>query len=204
MSIVVMEIEVAMFRDGATRLTTRKTGSVHTKHRNEVPQFEEERRFYTHVPHEPVALRFSRFKKYHVYSYGTEDGPRLIARYLNCIKLHMRGVTLIDDSIEGQRQVAVMDMWSCYARLVIGVLKTVQKDKDSFVITGETVTEIIWPHKFEFLGDVGELPEDQQLGWVVLKETVVMDFVRLRKMTSEQAGKNYPELVNNVYVLERL
>ena len=95
-SSVAMGIEMAMFRDGATRLTTNAVdieGRAHSEKGKKVSHDElEGARYFTHVPDEDIALRLSRFKKYSVFSYGNVAGPMLFARYLNCVKFHLRGV----------------------------------------------------------------------------------------------------------------
>lgn len=83
MSHVAMGIEKAMFRDGATRLTTRAVGAevrVITEDGTKLHHFEEEGMpYFTHVPNEHIPLRLSRMRRYAVFSYGNE-GARCSSR----------------------------------------------------------------------------------------------------------------------------
>lgn len=66
------------------------------------------------------------------------------------------------------------------ALLQAGLIR-VKEDKDSFVITDEVMTTIASLHNFEILGDVGELPEDEHLGWHFLKEVLVIHYHSIGK-----------------------
>lgn len=157
---VAMGIEMALFRKGATRLTTRvldADGRVYTQNRNKVSHFEEEGcHYFTDVPGEGIASMISKVKKYEVFSYGNNVSPQFFARYLNCIQLHMMHLKV--PCFERFKR-AVMEIYIFYRPLFVGGLATVGKDEDSFVISNGVMTAIICPDNFEILVDQGELAE---------------------------------------------
>lgn len=144
---------------------------------------------------EDIALSFSRFKIDQVLSYGNNNGPMLLARYLNCVRLHLKYVRV--RGARGLRR-AKKEVYAGYLFLILTVLKTVFEEKNSFVITDEAVTAIITNTNFEILGDIGELPEDEQISWFFLKEAVVYFFIYYRKWPEEHATEKYPEVFNQL------
>lgn len=108
LSCVATGIELAMFRDGPTRLTTRAVdieGRAYTEHRNKVSHFEKD------GPDENITLRLSKFKQYQVYSYVNPWSAMLFARYLNCIKLHKKNLRI---TRHASYQDALMEIRPCY------------------------------------------------------------------------------------------
>lgn len=200
-------IEMAMFREGSTRLTTRAVdfaGRAYTEDGKKVSHHEDEgQRYFTHVLHKDLKTRLSRFKIYHMFSYKNDRGPRIFARFLNCIMLHLEGSgvpTVLHESTIG----VLVEIWGCYFPLVLCGLATFRKgidgkgfDEDSFVITDGLITAIICPHKFEILGDPYELPSQQQFLWYIFKLDLVLCHLGEGNLTSQQCKTNYRDVWDN-------
>jgi len=204
MSIIAMGIEMAIFREGATRLTTRAVdfdGRVITEHGNKLHHFEKGgEHYFTHVPDENLGVRLSRLKKYSVFAYANRFGPEYFARYLNCIMMHQRGVKIRADNLNADAVHGTeLEIVLCYAPLIAAGLKTVKKQEHSFVITDERVTAIVSPGEFVMKGNIDELPEDQWLGWNSLKERVVSIYMALGKWTTAKSFEKYPEALIKTY-----
>ena len=105
----------------------------------------------------------SKFKIYSVFSYRNLLGPQYLARYLNCVKLHRQNVSLNRETFR--------DIYECYFPLLVASLRTIETVEGSFVITDEEMTAIVTKDNIEILGDLNELPDDQRLGWFILKST---------------------------------
>lgn len=198
-------IEMAMVREGATRLTTRAVdieGRAYTEHGKKVFHFDEEgEHYFTNVPDESMFWRLAKFKIFHGFSYGNSFGPEVFARYMNCIKFHIRGLHIRSESAF---LAALMEIVPCYLPLIYSGLRTVKNDEDSFVVTDEVMTAIISPRKFEILGDTRKLPKAQQFGWHFLKEAVAYYHHHAGYMSTKEGFQKYPELVNNEYVATKI
>lgn len=74
-------------------------------------------------------------------------------------------------------------------------MNTVEMDEDSFVITDEIRTVIITPDKFEFLGGMGG--SAGLFPWGILKDGLVVMYMRRGKLTTDELAEKYPEIVNS-------
>lgn len=100
-----MDIEGRVYADSGNLLHHYEEGAEH---------------YFTHIPDESIEVRLSRFKKYQVFSYGNDLSSRFFIRYLNCLMLHMRYVSITqEESLEG----AESEIKQCYMPLVAAGVK---------------------------------------------------------------------------------
>jgi len=159
-------IEIAMFHDGPTKLSTKSldfAGRFYTENAD----FEEyENHYLTHVPRLEIGVKLRKFKTSSVFFYRNEDGPRFFARYLNCIELHMHG-----RSHEASYGNLLLEIWRCYSHLIRAGLDTIENVEDSFVITDEIMTLIIGK-QWVLTGNVFKCTQYTKVGWLMLAETI--------------------------------